>query len=211
MKTIQQTITIDRQEASSDLERLEDEINSEALEAFYHIGQKLLVIRKRELYREAGFKSWSAYCSSGRIDFGKRQADNYIRASELRPKLGNTVSHEFTQREVLELCKCETDNDARRVAKKAATIASKQGKRVTAKLIAQVRDGDDETAARSRRQCEQLQAASLDTHISNLADLIVDYRKSLERVESEQWSEASANNISRLKREATLLIELLNV
>jgi hypothetical protein len=42
-------------------------------------------------------------------------ADRYIRASELRPKLGTNSTHDWKVSELIELCKCETDNDAKRV------------------------------------------------------------------------------------------------
>jgi hypothetical protein len=63
----------------------------------------------------AGFKSWSKYCGAGRIEYRKRQADDVIRASELRPKLGGTPpnSDGWSVRQMVELAKCETDNDAR--------------------------------------------------------------------------------------------------
>ena len=63
-----------------------------------------------------------------RIDYGKAQADHYIQASELRPKLAKNLGHEFTQWQMLELCKCETEQDAKRVAKKAIARAKKNGK-----------------------------------------------------------------------------------
>ena len=54
-----------------------------------------------------------------------KPADCYIQASELRPKLTNNVGHEFTQWQMRELCKCKTDRDAKRVAKKAIALAKK--------------------------------------------------------------------------------------
>lgn len=192
-----------------ELERLETEINTEAFEAFYHIGQKLLDIKKNELYVAAGFKSWSAYCGSGRIDYQKAMANYYIRASELRPKLANIVGHDWSLRQVLELCKCETDNDAKRVAKKAISRASKTGERVTAKLIAQVRDGDDETGKATEKHKEQLQAASLENHLASLADLLVDWRKSLETIDLELWESVPTRSLARARRELEALTTLL--
>lgn len=111
-----------------ELHRLESEIDSEASEAFYHIGQKLLRIKTDRLYESAGFKSWGQYCASGRIEYSAPQADRYIRASELRPKLDHIVirGDGWNQCCVLELCKCETNNDVKRVAKKAMAIAEKR-------------------------------------------------------------------------------------
>ena len=187
------------------LERLETEINTEAFEAFYHIGQKLLEIKRDELYREVGCKSWEAYCSSGRIDYKKVRANDYIRCSELRPKLISTTDHVWRMSELLELCKCETDNDAKRVAKKAIAIAEKSGERVTARLIAEVRDGTDETGAADKKQDEQLQSASLDKHLNDLSDLLVDWRKSLEQIDLEQWESVSSRSLARVRREADAL------
>jgi hypothetical protein len=100
-----------------ELERIEKEINTESFEAFYHIGQKLLDVKKHHRYEEAGFKSWTAYCKAGRLDYKRTQADHYIQASELRPKLVTICDHEFTESHMRELCKCETERDAKRVAK----------------------------------------------------------------------------------------------
>jgi hypothetical protein len=187
-----------------DLERIEKEINTEAFEAFYHIGQKLLDIKDHRRYEAAGFKSWSAYCQSGRIDYGKTQADKYIRASELRPKLGTTVP-EFSVRQMIELCKCETDRDAKRVAKKSIALAKKTGERVTAKLIAQVRDGDGEDGVAGKRQDAKLQEASLESHLGELADLLVDWRISLERIDLEQWEDIAPVVLARVRNEAKAL------
>jgi hypothetical protein len=187
------------------LERLETEINTEAFEAFYHIGQKLLEIKRDELYREVGYESWSSYCKAGRIEYKTAMADYYIRAAELRPSLPNTIGRDWRMSELIELCKCETDNDAKRVAKKAIAIAAKSGERVTARLIAQVRDGADETGATVKKQGEQLQSASLENHLNNLSDLLVDWRKSLEQIDLEQWESVSSRSLARVRREADAL------
>ena len=188
-----------------ELERLETEINTEAFEAFYHIGQKLLRIKRDELYREAGFKSWSAYCGSGRIDYKRNQADLYIRTSELRPKLPTTGGQDWSVKQVLELCKCETDNDAKRIARKAIAQATKSGERVTAKLIAKVRDGDDETGATKKKKDDELQSASLENHLAKLADILTDWRISLEAIEPEQWDSVPSRVLKRVRIEADAL------
>ena len=191
---------------ASRLEILETEINSEAFEAFYHIGQKLLQIKQDRLFEQAGFKSWSAYCASGRIDYGKSQANDYIRASEMRPKLtGIPVS--FTVDQMLQLCKCETDTDAKRVAKKAISLAKKTGERVTAKLIKRVRDGD--TGQAKRRRDAALAEASLEDHLVELAGVLGDWRTSLEQIDLEQWSEPRPAVLARVKDEARKLLEFL--
>ena len=200
---------IEKTKGVEKLERLETEINTEAFEAFYHIGQKLLEIKRNELYREAGFSSWSQYCASGRIEYSKSMADIYIRASELRPKLGNSIPHDWRVVELRELCKCETDNDAKRVAKKAIAIAEKTNQRVTARLIAEVRDGDDETGRAVKKHKEQLAAASLDTHLDELSDLLVDWRRSLEAIDSEQWESVPQRILTRVRREAEHLTSFL--
>jgi predicted secreted protein len=191
------------------LERLETEINTEAFEAFYHIGQKLLEIKRDELYREVGCKSWSAYCASGRIDYQKTQAENYIRASELRPKLLSIAEQDWSVRQLVELCKCETDNDAKRVAKKAIAQAEKTGERVTARLIAEIRDGVEETGVAAEKHDKQLKAATLEKHLDDLADIFVDWRKSLELIAIEQWEEVPKRILARVRREAEALTNFL--
>lgn len=196
--------------AAEDLERLETEINTEAFEAFYHIGQKLLRIKTERLYESAGFSSWSQYCGSGRIEYSKSMADVYIRASELRPKLGMIhTQFDWSVDQLRELCKCETDSDAKRVAKKAIAHANKTGERVTARLIAEIRDGVEETGRAVEKHDKQLEAASLETHLTKLADILVDWRKSLEQIASEQWDEIPTRVLTRVKREAESLLSFL--
>jgi len=194
--------------AAKELEQLETEINTEAFEAFYHIGQKLLRIKTERLYESAGFKSWSQYCASGRIEYKQVQADLYIRASELRPKL-NSVAVDLSVRCMEQLCKCETDNDAKRLAKKAIAQAEKTGERVTARLIAEIRDGVEETGVAAKKLDKQLEAASLDTHLTNLANQLVDWRKSLEGVDFDQWDGVQPRIMARAIRELEALTTFL--
>jgi hypothetical protein len=188
-----------------DLERLETEINTEAFEAFYHIGQKLLRIKTERLYEAAGFASWSKYCASGRIEYKVSRADSIIRATELRPKLPGIPGGDWSVDAVEKLCKCETDNDAKRVAKKAIALAEKTNQRVTAKLIAQVRDGIDETGAALEKQKKQLQSASLENHLTDLADLLVDWRKTLEALDLIHWESVPSRILTRVRRESEAL------
>ena len=76
------------------LEALEQEIRDAEYEAFFYIGQRLLEIRQKRLYEHAGYKSWSAYCAAGRLEFKKSAADRYIQASVLRPKLPPSTADE---------------------------------------------------------------------------------------------------------------------
>jgi len=200
---------IGKTKAVRDLEQLETEINTEAFEAFYHIGQKLLRIKTERLYESAGFKSWSQYCASGRIEYRTSQADKYIRACEVRPKLPPPIGGDWTLLQVLELCKCETDNDAKRVAKKAIATAAKSGERVTARLIAEIRDGLEETGRAAEKLDKRLASASLESHLDKLADILVDWRKSLEQVASEQWDEVSVRILTRVRREAESITSFL--
>ncbi len=189
------------------LETLEKEIASEISEAFYHIGQKLLKIKRDRLYESVDCKSWEAYCRSGRVDYKVTQANNYIRASELRPKLpsvkldNNVV--EWTQRQVMELCKCETDKDAVRVAKAAIKLAKNTEQKLSAKLIATVRDRD------TGQDVRDLAAASLDTHLGKLASTLVRWRTSLEQIADEQWDEVDSEITTRVVNEAKALYKFL--
>lgn len=195
--------------AAEELEQLETEINTEAFEAFYHIGQKLLRIKTERLYESAGFSSWSQYCASGRIEYKKAQANYYIQASEFRPKLATISGHDWKVSEVKELLKCKTDNDAKRVAKKAIAQAEKTGERVTARLIAEIRDGVEETGVAAKKLDKQLEAASLDTHLTNLANQLVDWRKSLEGVDFDQWDGVQPRIMARAIRELEALTTFL--
>lgn len=199
------------------LRRLEQEINTEAFEAFYHIGQKLLEIKRERLYEHETdaktnkpFKSWGAYCASGRIDYQRTMADHYIRAAELRPKLVNNVNqHEFSVRQMIELCKCETDNDAKRVAKKSIAEAKKRGERVTARLIGEIRDGDGETGATTKKHKEKLQKASLAEQLNDLSDILVNWRTSLEALDSLYWESVDKVTMTRVIAESNALTKFL--
>ena len=106
---------------------------------------------------------------------------------------------------MIELCKCETDNDAKRIARKAIAQAKKSGERVTAKLIAKVRDGDDETGATKKKKDDELQSASLENHLAKLADILTDWRISLEAIEPEQWDSVPSRVLKRVRIEADAL------
>lgn len=195
-----------------EIEKLESEINSEAYEAFYHIGQKLLRLKRGRCWEALGLKGWNAYCASGRIEHGKSAADKYIRSSELRPKIeqvGTIRTHDWTHHQMLELCKCKTDNDAKRVARKAISQAKKSGERVTARLIAQVRDGDDETGREKKRRDAALDAASLDKHLNRMSDKLVEWRTSLEQVDLEAWDDLDPVSLTRVQAEARKFLKFL--
>ena len=161
------------------------------------------------MYESAGFKSWSQYCASGRIEYKASQADRYIRAAELRPKLPPMGGGDWTERQLRELTLCETDNDAKRVAKKAISQAEKAGERVTARLIAEIRDGVEETGIAAKKLDKQLEAASLDTHLTTLANQLVDWRKSLEGVDFYQWEGVQPRIMARAIRELEALTTFL--
>lgn len=189
-----------------ELETLEKEIASEISEAFYHIGQKLLKIKRDRLYEAVDCKSWVAYCRSGRIEYAVAQANRYIRCSQLRAKLPKADllgSTEWKIGEVLELCKCETDKDAVRVAKAAIKLAKNTEQKLSAKLIATVRDRD------TGRDVQELAAASLDTHLGKLASTLVRWRTSLEQVADEQWEEVDSEVMTRVVNESNALYKFL--
>ena len=181
-----------------ELETLEKEIASEISEAFYHIGQKLLKIKRDRLYEAVDCKSWEAYCRSGRIEYAKAQANKYIRCSQLRTKLPKADSGEsgWTIIAVEELCKCKTDKDAVRVSKKAIKLAKETNQRLTAKLIATVRDRDTGKAQK------ELAAVSLEKHLDKLATILLHWRISLEQVEAEQWDDCNTEILTRVKNES---------
>lgn len=190
------------------LETLEKEIASEISEAFYHIGQKLLKIKRDRLYETVDCKSWEAYCRSGRIEYKVTQANCFIRASQLRPKLptkkvdGNAIDF-WSIRQTLELCKCETDEDAVRVAKAAIELAKNTEQKLSAKLIATVRDRD------TGQDVRDLAAASLDTHLGKLASTLVRWRTSLEQIADEQWDEVDSEITTRVVNESKALYKFL--
>jgi hypothetical protein len=184
------------------LETLEKEIASEISEAFYHIGQKLLKIKRDRLYESVDCNSWVAYCRSGRLDYKVVQANNYIRASELRPKLPTlkvdtrVSTFGWEMKSVLELCKCETDKDAVRVAKAAIKLAKNTEQKLSAQLIATVRDRDTGKAQK------ELAAVSLEKHLDKLATILLHWRVSLEQVEAEQWDDCDTEILTRVKNES---------
>lgn len=190
------------------LETLEKEIASEISEAFYHIGQKLLKIKRDRLYEAVDCKSWEAYCRSGRVNYKIAQANRLIRASQLRPKLPtlkvDRIPIDFwSMDQVLELCKCETDKNAVSVAKAAIKLAKNTEQKLTAKLIATVRDRD------TGQDVRNLAAASLDTHLGKLASTLVRWRTSLEQIADEQWDEVDSEITTRVVNESKALYKFL--
>lgn len=187
------------------LETLEKEIASEISEAFYHIGQKLLKIKRDRLYESVDCKSWESYCRSGRIEYARAQANKYIRCSQLRTKLpkADSIESGWSILAVEELCKCETDKDAVRVAKAAIKLAKNTEQKLSAKLIATVRDRD------TGQDVRDLAAASLDTHLGKLASTLVRWRTSLEQVADEQWDEVDSEITTRVVNESKALYKFL--
>lgn len=194
------------------LDILEREINDAAYEAWVYVGQRLAEIREKRLYELADFKNWKSYCASERITFGVRIADMKIATSSLRVKLEKTStngSHEWNERQVRELLRCETDKDAVRVAKKAIAQAKKTKSRVTASMIAELRDGDAETGKASAKAEKALDAARLDKHLIKLADILVNWRNSLENVPDDAWDDVPRDVMIRVKTEAAALTKFL--
>jgi hypothetical protein len=124
------------------------------------------------------------------------------RVKHLQPKLPTA---KWTAQLLNELCQCQTDNDAVRVAKKA--IAS--GKKLSAKLIAEIRDSDNETGRASERHRKALQEASLEKHLETFGDILTDWRVSLQQIEQEQWRPIPKKAISRLRFEWKQIESLL--
>jgi len=186
------------------LEVVEAEIQEASYEAFFYVGQRLLEIKRDRLFEQEDFKSWDAYCRAGRLDYKKAQADVYIRASTLRKVDGFPSSaNDWTVHQLQELAKCETDNDAKRVAKKVISHAKKTKERVTAKLIASIRDGE------TSKPAKQLEAASLDKHLDKLASTLVKWRISLEQIDLNQWEDVPQDVMTRVTTETNNLLKFL--
>jgi hypothetical protein len=124
------------------------------------------------------------------------------RVKHLQPKLPTA---KWTAQLLDELCQCQTDNDAVRVAKKA--IAS--GKKLSAKLIAEIRDSDNETGRASERHRKALEEASLEKHLETFGDILTDWRVSLQQIEQQQWESVPKKVISRLRFEWQQIERLL--
>lgn len=195
------------------LEILEREINDAAYEAWVYVGQRLAEIREKKLYENAGFKTWPEYCRSERIELDHRRANEKIQTSTLRKKLpkpsANGASHEWNERQVRELLKCETIKDAVRVAKAAIANAKKTKSRVTASMIAEIRDSDAETGSATAKAEAELDAAKLDRHLTKLADILVKWRNSLEQVPIDAWDDVPRDVMIRVKTEAAELTKFL--
>lgn len=191
------------------LEVLEREINDAAHEAWVYVGQRLFEIREKRMYEELGYKTWTAYCASGRLEYNKGNADKQIRSSQLRIAMGNNITHHLGYLHCLELGKCETTRDAVRVAKKAIAQAKKTNSRVTASLIAEIRDGDGETGKASAQAEKTLDAARLDKHLTKLADILLKWRMSLESVPIDAWDDVPRDVLIRVKTESANLTTFL--
>ncbi len=126
------------------LRTLENEIRDGLLqgaEAFYYVGMKLKEIRDDELYAEGGFATWTKYCESDQLDYGRRQADHLIRAAEYRGAIGaGTSSSEWSAYAFREITRIPDLKDAARVAKKVEKQAETKGVKLSGSFVRQIVD-----------------------------------------------------------------------
>lgn len=195
---------------------VEDEINDvgkRVFEDFYYIGQRLQQIRDERLYQSEGFKSWSSYCKSGRIEHSKQHADRMIRHAELRPMLADVepVGSTWAERSLRELAKLPEKNDAKRVSKKIATHLKKNPEtKLTSALVKEFVESDTGVA---RKRAEAVEAklnakhkteqeeSQLAHHIKEFLRMARDYRKAFEAVTSvEDWQDADRQSPDSAKR-----------
>jgi len=104
---------------------------------------------------------------------------------------------------MIELAKCESDKEAKTVATKVISHAKKTGERVTAKMIAEFRD------SRTTKPLRQLEEASLENHLTNLAKNTRRMLESLKRVELEQWENVPDRVMKHVVTELGALITFL--
>ncbi len=111
------------------LRTLENEIRDgllEGAEAFYYVGMKLREIRENELYTEDGFSSWRSYIDE-RLEIKRAYADELIRSSWYRHEIGPAgTNSRWTPLAFREITRIKKIGDAKRVAKKAESLAVKK-------------------------------------------------------------------------------------
>jgi hypothetical protein len=102
------------------------------LATFVLVGQALLEIRRRRLYREAGYGDFDAYCRE-RWGWKRARADQMIRAAETVALLDTTVSSPpANEAQARELARIE---DPERVTEVWQEATERYGERVTAEKV----------------------------------------------------------------------------
>lgn len=153
-----------------DKEKLINEAAASAYEDFFVIGRELAAIKHRpDLMEAAGFKSWNAYASSGRVLLSRQQADTYIAAATVRPKLpaisgikvaGAPATWSLNIAE--QFARCETARDIQSAARKLITYCNKNNCLPNDRLARKIVDEQKgEPRKRAKKLAKKLEAASL--------------------------------------------------
>jgi len=198
---------------TSELEAQERRVRkamSEFSEDFYLIGTELKPIRDSQppLWKRGGFRSWSDYCKSGRLDItDRRWADKLIRAADVRPLLPKISdahgASTWTERSVRELLRMRDNEGIRRVANKVATRIRK-GDRLTSTLVKELVETDkhgpkiERTRTKVRKQLSQ--ATTPGEALDAITDWLEQQMESLGRMEASFWTDAETERPGSSKR-----------
>jgi len=194
------------------------EAEQEFTETFYHIGKALEPIREKELWRQADFKNWGAYCKAGRIDYTQQHANALIKAATIRhllPELPQAEDQSSTWgiAAVEQLCRLPLDTDIKRASKKIATRV-KRGDRLSRALAKEIVDAEMGVESKQRK-AKARQLAASDTPADTLnktiewAELLFSSMKELEETFWTDAEEDSPGIVKRLTRALSALVSLV--
>ena len=199
------------------LEQLEAEIRdlvANRFEEFYELGIRLEAI-KRGKFREAGSKTWNAYCKSGRLTLcsSRAHAETLIKTAGIRPHLvevvSNTDNFSWTEWTVQPLTKLSPSR-AKAVSKKLRAHVRSTGEKPTARMVQYF--VDQETGAPQKRRAKQrkLLAATSKPHevLNEWRATVVLWLQSCKRWPGEAWDDAEDLESGSAQRLAETLEEL---
>jgi protein gp37 len=161
------------------LRALESEIRDD-YEAFYRVGMKLKEIRDDQLYKDAGFVTWEAYCREC-WDFSGERARQLIVAAEYRTVLPAPTNvgekdkkdRQWNEAAVRELTRLEDKRDAATVAAKVVKAVEQDDVKLTAATVRKF--VDEELGIDPRRK------KKTDADLPDLIDLVRAYTEKLQR------------------------------
>ena len=145
----------------AELRRLEHLISDRLSRTFVEVGQALARIRDEDLYREAGFRTFEAYCRE-RWDMGRNYANKQIAAAEVVSTIvPKGLPAPSTESQARELAKLQPKDQVKAWCD-AVKAADASGVPVTARLVREMDPSPSErasTPARNGLACAPMRRA----------------------------------------------------
>jgi len=126
-------LTRTQQDLAKDVRSLDEleKVIERGKQTFMEVGEALLSIKERRLYREAGFDTFDAYCRK-RWGFGKRRANQVLAAAEV-----GTMVPGLNERQARALAPIRHDPELMREVVEQALADGTITGRVLAKIVAE--------------------------------------------------------------------------